>query len=194
MDKKIIVDCDGVLLDWAYAFDIWMSEHGYKRISNTNNYYDQSLRYGITEDQASKQIKKFNESGCVGFIPAYKDSVEYITKLYNLGWKFEVISSLDKDKYAQKLREKNLIHIFGNVFDFIDCGLDYSIGKKQYLFDRYNGKRYYWVEDSVKNAKSGLEIGLISVIMDHDYNQDWEGLRVKNWNEFYRLIQNDTTY
>ena len=24
MDKKIIVDCDGVLLDWAYAFDVWM--------------------------------------------------------------------------------------------------------------------------------------------------------------------------
>ena len=25
MDKKIIVDCDGVLLDWAYAFDVWMA-------------------------------------------------------------------------------------------------------------------------------------------------------------------------
>ena len=32
MDKKIIVDCDGVLLDWAYAFDVWMGEHGYERI------------------------------------------------------------------------------------------------------------------------------------------------------------------
>lgn len=194
MDKKIIVDCDGVLLDWAYAFDIWMGEHGYKRLPNTNHYYDQSIRYGITEDEAHRQIKKFNESGCVGFIPAYKDAVEYMNKLYNLGWKFEVISSLDRDKYAQKLREKNLIHIFGNVFDFIDCGLDYSVGKKQYLLERYEGKKYYWIEDSIKNAESGLSIGLISVIMDHDYNKEWKGPRVKDWKEIYQLIQNDTAY
>ena len=29
---KIITDCDGVLLDWAYAFDVWMGEHGHKRL------------------------------------------------------------------------------------------------------------------------------------------------------------------
>ena len=53
-----------------------------------------------------RQIKRFNESGCVGFIPALRDSVEYVTKLNRLGWDFEVISCLDKDKYAQKLREE----------------------------------------------------------------------------------------
>jgi len=194
MDKKIIVDCDGVLLDWAYAFDVWMGEHGYRRIPNTNHHYGQALRYGITEDEASRQIKKFNESGCIGFIPAYKDAIEYVNKLNKLGWRFEVISSLDKDKYAQKLREKNLNHIFGNVFDFIDCGLDYTIGKEKYLIDRYEGKSFYWIEDSVKNAESGLKAGLISVIMDHDYNKEWNGIRVKNWKEVYQLILNDTTH
>ena len=194
MDKKIIVDCDGVLLDWAYAFDVWMGEHGYIRIPNTNHYYGQALRYGITEDEASRQIKKFNESGCIGFIPAFKDAVEYVNKLHNLGWKFEVISSLDRDKYAQQLRERNLFHIFGNVFDFIDCGLDYNIGKEEYLIKRYSGKEYYWIEDSVRNAESGLKSGLVSVIMDHDYNKEWKGLRVKNWKEIYQLIPNDSTY
>lgn len=194
MDKKIIVDCDGVLLDWAYAFDVWMREHGYKRISNTNHYYDQDLRYGISKDDACRQIKKFNESGCVGFIPAYKDAVQYVTKLHDDGWKFEVISSLDSDKYAQKLREENLIHLFGDVFDFIDCGLDYTIGKEEYLIKRYSGKKFYWIEDSTKNAESGLKAGLISVIMDHDYNKEWKGLRVKNWKEVYLLMKNDSTY
>ena len=138
MDRKIILDCDGVLLDWAYAFDVWMFEQGYKRLPDTDKYYDQSLRYGINNNIANDLIKVFNESGCVGFIPAYKDSVEYITKLYNVGWRFEVISCLDRDKYAQKLRVNNLIHLFGNVFDFIDCGLDFKVGKKQYLLDRYS--------------------------------------------------------
>ena len=194
MDKKIIVDCDGVLLDWAYAFDVWMGEHGYLRLPDTDEYYDQSQRYGINKKIANDQVKKFNESGCVGFIPAYKDSVEYVRKLYYLGWRFEVISCLDKDKYAQKLRVKNLKHLFGEVFDFIDCSLDFTVGKEQYLFDKYYGTSYYWIEDSVNHALSGENVGLNSIIMDHPYNQEWEGLRVKSWREVYQIITHDPTY
>ena len=76
----------------------------------------------------------------------------------------------------------------------MDCSLDHSEGKKSYLSKRYSGKDYYWIEDSVTNAKAGQTIGLKSVIMDHDYNQEWDGLRVKNWKEIYSLITNDSTY
>ena len=194
MNKKIIVDCDGVLLDWAYAFDVWMYEQGYERLDDTDEYYDQSLRYGIDRRIANNQVKKFNESGCVGFIPAYRDAVEYVNKLYYRGWRFEVISCLDKDKYAQKLRAKNLRHLFGDVFDFIDCSLDFTVGKEQYLFDKYDGTGYYWIEDSVNHAISGAKVGLNSIIMDHPYNQEWEGLRVKSWKEVYQIITHDPTY
>ena len=194
MDKRIIVDCDGVLLDWAYAFDVWMVEHGYSRLPNTSQYYDQTLRYGILQVEAITQIKKFNESGCVGFIPAFRDSVEYVTKLSELGWKFEVISCLDKDKYAQNLRQKNLLHLFGDVFGFIDCALDFRVGKEQYLLDRYKGKKYYWIEDSVDHAESGKRVGLNSIVMDHPYNKEWGGPRVENWKEIYQIITHDSTY
>ena len=194
MDKRIILDCDGVLLDWAYAFDVWMVEHGYTKISNTNQYYDQTRRYGISQVEAVSQIKRFNESGCVGFIPAFRDSVEYVTKLSELGWKFEVISCLDKDKYAQKLRQKNLLHLFGDVFDFIDCALDFTVGKEQYLLDRYKGKNYYWIEDSVDHAESGKRVGLNSIVMDHPYNKEWDGPRVKNWKDIYQIITHDSTH
>lgn len=194
MDKRIILDCDGVLLDWAYAFDVWMVEHGYSKISNTNQYYEQTRRYGISQVEAVSQIKKFNESGCVGFIPAFRDSVEYVTKLSELGWKFEVISCLDKDKYAQKLRQKNLLHLFGDVFDFIDCALDFTVGKEQYLLDRYKGKNYYWIEDSVDHAESGKRVGLNSILMDHPYNKEWDGPRVKNWKDIYQIITHDSTH
>ena len=79
---KIITDCDGVLLDWAYAFDVWMGEHGHKRLKNTDQYYGQDLRYGITMEESIRYIQDFNESGCIGFIPAYKDSVEYETSVW----------------------------------------------------------------------------------------------------------------
>jgi len=171
-----------------------MVEHGYSKISNTNQYYEQTRRYGISQVEAVSQIKRFNESGCVGFIPAFRDSVEYVTKLSELGWKFEVISCLDKDKYAQKLRQKNLLHLFGDVFDFIDCALDFTVGKEQYLLDRYKGKNYYWIEDSVDHAESGKRVGLNSIVMDHPYNKEWDGPRVKNWKEVYQIITHDSTH
>jgi len=40
--KKIITDCDGVLLDWAFAFDVWMREQGYFRLPNTDHHFQQS--------------------------------------------------------------------------------------------------------------------------------------------------------
>lgn len=188
---KIITDCDGVLLDWAYAFDVWMGQHGHKRLKNTDQYYGQDLRYGITMEESIRYIQDFNESGCIGFIPAYKDSVEYVTKLNKLGYRFEVISCLAQDKYSQKLREKNLRHLFGDVFDFIDCSLSFTGGKYDYLRDKYDGNNYMWIEDSVSHADSGQKIGLRSVLMNHSYNQEWEGERVNNWKEIFELITND---
>ena len=59
--------------------------------------------------------------------------------------------------------------------------------------DRFSGKDYYWIEDSLDHAESGRKIGLKSIIMDHPYNKEWDGPRVKNWKQIYEII-NDTTY
>ena len=59
--KKIITDCDGVLLDWAFAFDVWMREQGYFRLPNTDHFFSQAKRYGIDEKEAFDQINMFNQ-------------------------------------------------------------------------------------------------------------------------------------
>ena len=137
-------------------------------------------------EESIRYIQDFNESGCVGFIPAYKDSVEYVNKLNKLGYRFEVISCLAQDKYSQKLREKNLRHLFGDVFDFIDCSLSFTGGKYDYLRNKYDGNNYMWIEDRIDYAKDGLEIGLKTYLMDWPYNREgWVGPRVKNWKDIY---------
>ena len=117
--KKIITDCDGVLLDWAFAFDVWMREQGYFRLPNTDHHFQQSKRYGIPEDEALEKVHEFNQTGALGFIPAFKDSVEYVTRLAREGWRFDVVTMIGKDKYAHRLRTINLQHLFGDVFDEI---------------------------------------------------------------------------
>ena len=39
-EKIIVTDCDGVLLNWEYAFCAWMSQRGYTEIENGNQEYN----------------------------------------------------------------------------------------------------------------------------------------------------------
>ena len=83
--KTMLVDCDGVVLNWEYAFDIFMEEYGFKRVDGAEFIYDIGKRYGVEKSQGKKLIKQFNESAAIGFLPPLRDSVEYITKLaFNL--------------------------------------------------------------------------------------------------------------
>ena len=39
-ESIILVDCDGVLLNWEYAFEIWMTQHGFEFIPGGELNYD----------------------------------------------------------------------------------------------------------------------------------------------------------
>ena len=184
--KKIITDCDGVLLDWAFAFDVWMREQGYFRLPNTDHFFNQSQRYGIDEQEALTKVHEFNQTGALGYIPAFKDSVEYVTRLGREGWRFDVVTMIGKDKYAHRLRKINLQHLFGDVFDEIYCAGDFRKPKKEILQSKYSGTNYMWIEDRIDYAKDGQEVGLNTYLMDWPYNREgWTGPRVKSWKDIY---------
>lgn len=189
-DKLILVDCDGVLVDWSYAFDCWMEKRGYV-LSDTSN-YDCAVRYGIPKAVVKDLISHFNESAAIGFLPPLRDAVKYVRKLhYEHGYIFHCITSLSKDPYAAKLREKNLAQLFGEtVFDRIIC-LDCGADKDEVLID-YAGSECYWIEDKIENAMCGFEYGLDSLLIAHDHNSDNDIEnyipRVQNWKEIYEQI------
>jgi hypothetical protein len=110
----ILTDCDGVCLDWEYAFNIWMQEHGFVEVEGSKLNYDMSIRYGIPREQVIKLIRIFNESAAIGFLPAMRDATYYIKRLHEEhGYKFHAITSLSLDPNAQKLREMNIHKLFG---------------------------------------------------------------------------------
>lgn len=61
MNKIILTDCDGVLLNWEYAFCTWMEQHGYTQIENGNHEYDIAKRFSITKPEAKERVKIFND-------------------------------------------------------------------------------------------------------------------------------------
>jgi hypothetical protein len=191
MKKIILTDADGVILDWEYAFDVWMQQHGFQKQDGGQFVYNIGKRYGIDADQGKKLIKIFNESAAIGFLPPLRDAMYYIKRLHEEhGYVFHCITSLSKDENAQELRTMNLRKLFGATafekFIYLDTGAD-----KDEVLEKYRGKGYYWVEDKITNALAGAKVGLKSLLMEHGHNMDFVGNEaqlVKNWKDVYERI------
>ena len=191
LDKLILADCDGVLLDWEWAFNVWMQEHGFEEVPGSKLNYDMSVRYNISREQVVKLIRIFNESAAIGFLPALRDAMYYVKRLHEEhGFRFHCITSLSLDPNAYKLREMNLNKLFGStVFERIVC-LDTGADKVEAL-EEYDGTGCYWIEDKPENAIAGYRAGLKCLLVEHGHNMHHyhQGIStVKNWKEIYQLI------
>ena len=190
-NKIILVDADGVLLDWEYAFDVYLQQHGFNKVPGGNLKYDIGKRYGIEYDQGRKLIKIFNESAHIGFLPPLRDAMYYVKRLHEEhGYVFHAITSLSQDINACELRKMNLQKLFGKTaferFVFLDTGAD-----KDEALEPYRDSGYYWIEDKIVNAQVGRDLGLKSLLMEHGHNMDYtdpEIPRVRNWRDIYEII------
>jgi FMN phosphatase YigB (HAD superfamily) len=187
-DKVILVDCDGVLLDWEYAFDMWMTHHGHQMTEGGWNSYKIGERYGIQDGK--KMIRHFNESAAIGFLPPLRDAIHYVKKLHEEhGFIFHAITSLSNDQNAQTLRTSNLKRLFGETvfekFVYLDTGAD-----KDDALLPYKGTGCYWVEDKYTNVDLGISLGLTGILVAHSHNVEYNGsaTRVQNWKEIYNII------
>ena len=193
LDKVILTDADGVLLEWEWAFNVWMQEHGFEPVPGNKLNYDMDVRYGIPKEQVRKLIRIFNESAAIGFLPALRDAMYYVKRLHEEhGYVFHCITSLSRDENAGKLREMNLKKLFGeSAFEHIVC-LDTGADKHEALSE-YQDSGCWWLEDKPENAVVGHTAGLRSLLVEHGHNMHFyhEGITtVKNWKEIYQLITN----
>lgn len=188
-NKVILTDCDGVLLNWEYAFSCWMEQHGHTAVEGGNLLYDIGKRFDLTKEQAKQQIKIFNESAAIGFLPALRDAMFYVKRLHEEhGYEFHCITSLSLDPNAYKLRKMNLEKLFGpTAFTRIVC-LDTGADKDSAL-EEYRNTNLYWIEDKLENAEAGLNYGLRPILMEHGFNMHDKlsmGIhKVTNWKEIY---------
>lgn len=189
LDKVILTDCDGVLMNWEYAFNVWMINHGYQMVDDGITHYDMGDRYGLQYDQKRKLVKFFNESAAIGFLPPLRDAMYYVDLLHRKhGYVFHMITSLSLDPNAQNLRIQNSKKLFGETvfekFIFCDTGAD-----KDDVLEPYRNSGKIWIEDKVENAELGDRLGLESILIEHGHNMDNKQFPLmKNWSELYEYI------
>jgi 5'(3')-deoxyribonucleotidase len=189
MNKVILTDCDGVLLNWESQFHKWMNDRGYNQTKS--GFYEIHDVYDMAEDRAIRYIEEFNTSSYVIDLPPLKNSVEGLKRLTENGYKFVVITSIGDNPYTKKLRTINLETLFGkDTFIDIIC-LSEKISKKSEL-EKYKDSGLYWIEDLPKNASLGADLGLKPILLTHHYNQydcsDHRLIRTNDWNEICNII------
>jgi hypothetical protein len=195
MNKIIVVDCDGVLLNWEYAFCIWMEQHGHTQIENGNKEYNIAKRFRISEDVGKNLVKQFNESAAMGFLPALRDARYYVKRLHEEhGYEFHCVTSMSLDPNAKKLRQMNLDKMFGpTAFTVLEC-LDTGADKDEAL-EKYRNSGYFWVEDKMANAVAGQNVGMKPILIEHGWNMNDtvpEGMfKALNWKEVYEYVLQD---
>lgn len=195
-DKIIVTDADGVLLDWLGGFNDYMVSLGYSQKPGTSHMYELEVRFGIDRDTVMKCIHDFNESERISSLSAFEDSVEYVTKLVEDGYRFVCVTSVSENPETKAYREENLRNLFGNAFVEVIC-LAVGQDKQAILNEIAGGTKLYWIEDHFKNAEAGYEAGLTSILIDNDYNSHFQTDlftrvdRVDPWKQIYEIITSE---
>ncbi len=188
MNKIILTDCDGVLLNWEGAFTNWMSMRGYSVDLLNRREYHMGKRYGISSKEKDRTVRAFNESAWMKYLNPLRDAVYYVDLLHRKhGYTFHMCTSLTTDEYAQKLRIENIERLFGKTaftkYIFCDTGAD-----KDEALEPYRDSGYLWVEDKVENAELGLQMGLDSVLISQPWNSNRNNDHIPiyaNWKQLY---------
>lgn len=193
MDKIILTDVDGVLLDWETAFEEYAEARGYAFNENKRIVYSMGAQLGISHEEAGKLISDFNHSEEFGRIAPYQDSVEYVKRFKDEGWKFIAITTAGEHPDTWPLRRKNLDDVFGAgaIDELYVLPLN---GDKGVELVKYRDSGLFWLEDKPSNAELGYKYGLRPLLMSTFHNRGYEGgvWRVNTWKEIYGII-NDYT-
>lgn len=194
LEKLILTDVDGVLLNWNDSFCAWMEKQGFPFIPGTEREYSIEKRHeNVTFTQARELIEEFNTSDELRNLNPNKDALEYVTLLAKEGFRFIAVTAVSDDPVAKINRNHNLLEVFGDVFDEVHC-TPLGESKQMILRENWGGTGLFWIEDHFKNAEAGYEEGLRSVVVDTPYNSHYKTElfpRVdaeKPWENIHKLV------
>lgn len=181
MTKIILLDCDDVLLDWIGGFRKYMTVILGRPIIGTPDSWNMGEWLGIPDDEVMYHIKAHNSGPCFGMLEPVAGAVEAIEALAETA-ELHVITSCDSSEAVHNMRLANLQEFFPPVFSSLTC-LDLGHPKTEAL-SKYKGESdVVWVEDNLKNAMMGVELGFRTYMRRtaHNTPQEADSARSITW-------------
>jgi FMN phosphatase YigB (HAD superfamily) len=177
----LLLDVDGVLLNWVDGFNKWIHEYhmpahahlNFQKDNVKDDVYDISERYGIPGDIIYAYVKIFNNSLHFGRLEAMPDAVRTVTKFIFMNWNVHTASSYSSCRLALEARLKNIEReISPTVAYSIHHQLDLDNDKHQVLEQYKNcNQRVVFVDDKPLHVQEALDLDIEAYLFDAPYNR-----------------------
>lgn len=162
MSKFLLVDVDGVLLDFYNHFSQHVIDLGWRTYKKPNH-MQCNEHLDLPENECASIIKEWAQTDRYAKIPAFEDALIGLMRFQDAGYEIVAITCWPNDTKSIEIRLSNLKWAFPFInFHAVHC-LGYQSDKLPYL--QMYPTRSIWVDDGVKNACQGLEVGHKSYLM-----------------------------
>tara|TARA_R110000765_G_scaffold50736_2_gene102950 strand:- start:1236 stop:1820 length:585 start_codon:yes stop_codon:yes gene_type:complete len=189
--KIALVDVDGVLLNWIDAF-----------LEKTNMSLEEFLQLEIDLPEiAVGMVNKFNCSAAVGFLKPWSDNCLWgVRQLFESGYELHAITSFGGDIHSRELRKQNINRYYQwnaevNMISSITF-TDIGASKEEALLKYGRDSGIPFIEDHLRHAITGAELGFTPFLLNRSYNQnkninkDAEDkvFRCRNWSDIVQEL------
>jgi len=189
VDKVLLTDCDGVILDWEAKFKTFAIRLGHTFDDRYMNEYSLGKQLGLTHAASLELISKFNASSDFESLSPWRDSVEGIRKFKDAGYKIIAITTAGSHPWTCGLRRRNLDNVFGAdaINELYVLGIHHDKGEQ---LMHYKDSGYFWIEDKPSNSELAYKYGLRPLLMNNPHNTSYNGIvpRVQTWNDIYKIV------
>ena len=150
-DKLILLDVDGVLLQWTQAFERFVYEITGDFLVVDDSTYDLAKRYPESEIDPVVLCNAFNKSIQGNNLAPFEDAIKGVTHLKESGYEMHIITKWKFDQYDHtyyQARIKNLENLFG-VGTFLKViNVPFDEIKSEYINKHYANKEVILIDDN----------------------------------------------
>lgn len=188
MLETIVLDCDGVILDWHLGFYDWMRAQGHEVAHPYPAEYAMTSSYpGKTKDEIFAHIPTFNVSPDFGRLAQCHGAFAGVLalKIAFPAARVVVLSAVGDAPETHQMRRDNLAELPIDEIVLVPHG----VSKRPWL--EKMAKPAVLVEDHPGHAAAAAELGFTAVLIDRPWNRDEspKGVhRVRSWADVYSTV------